>query len=239
MKFNKWTVGLAAVGVVSLASAAGADEQMSQVQTALSQTTLSGYVDAAAQWNPNTDYGPGLANRNAPAVPVSWPGNVPKYSFPQNDGFSLNAVDIALDKPEDSSQWSAGYHVEMMYGQDAVGVGIGSANASGFNATIRQAFIRLHTPIAGNGIDWQIGVWDSIIGYESNSDPLNPNYTRSYGYTIEPTTFTGVLGTYKVNDMLSFSGGVANDEFANSFVAGNSFESEKAYLGSISLTAPD
>ena len=56
MKFNKWTVGLAAVGVVSLASAARADEQMSQVQTALTQTTLSGYVDTAAQWNPDTDH---------------------------------------------------------------------------------------------------------------------------------------------------------------------------------------
>jgi hypothetical protein len=41
MKFNKWTVGLAAIGVVSLASAARADEKMSQVQTALSNTTLS------------------------------------------------------------------------------------------------------------------------------------------------------------------------------------------------------
>ena len=49
MKFNKWTLGLAAVGVVSLASAACADEKMSQVQTALSNTTLSGYVDTAAQ----------------------------------------------------------------------------------------------------------------------------------------------------------------------------------------------
>src|SRR5882672_6408166 len=48
MKFNKWTLGLAAVGVVSLASAARADEKMSQVQTALSNTTLSGYVDVAA-----------------------------------------------------------------------------------------------------------------------------------------------------------------------------------------------
>ena len=51
MKFNKWTVALAAVGVVSLASAARADEHMSQVQTALSNTTISGYVDASAQWN--------------------------------------------------------------------------------------------------------------------------------------------------------------------------------------------
>ena len=55
MKFNKWTMGLAAIGVVSLASAARADEtatKMSMVNTALSNTTLSGYVDTAAVFNP-------------------------------------------------------------------------------------------------------------------------------------------------------------------------------------------
>ena len=42
MKYNKWTLGLAAAGVVSLASAARAEEaqkQMSQVLTAVSSTT--------------------------------------------------------------------------------------------------------------------------------------------------------------------------------------------------------
>jgi Putative beta-barrel porin-2, OmpL-like. bbp2 len=238
MKFNKWTVGLAAVGVVSLASAARADEQMSAVNTALSQTTLSGYVDTAMQYNPGTD------NRGA----ATYPGHVPGYSFAKDDGFSLNAVDVALDKPEDSSQWAAGYHIEAMYGADAVGIAPGAVSASSGGTTttttvsqvaLRQAFIRLHTPVGGNGIDWQIGVWDSIIGYESNSDPLNPNYTRSYAYTMEPTTFTGILGTYKVNDEVSFSAGIANDEFVNSSVPGNTFESGKAYMASVSLTAPD
>src|ERR1700734_2053445 len=51
MKFNKWTLGLAAVGVVSLASAARADEKVSQLNTALSNPTLSGYVDVGAQYN--------------------------------------------------------------------------------------------------------------------------------------------------------------------------------------------
>jgi len=53
MKFNKWTLGLAAVGVVSLTSAARADEtKISQVQTALSDTTLSGYVDVLPNSTP-------------------------------------------------------------------------------------------------------------------------------------------------------------------------------------------
>ena len=249
MKFNKWTVGLAAVGVVSLASVARADEQMSQVQTALTQTTLSGYVDTAMQWNPGTD-----GNQTSAATDFSGRtgqqfGNIPHYAFAKNDGFSLNAVDIALDKPEDSSAWAAGYRVEMMYGANAVGVPLTGVQDSagdvvGSSATVRQAFIRLHTPIVGNGIDWQVGVFDSIIGYESNSDPLNPNYTRSYGYTIEPTTMTGVLGTYKVNDEISFSGGIANVDgglgaITPGFTKTTVFEDNDTYMGSVSLTAPD
>jgi putative OmpL-like beta-barrel porin-2 len=240
MKFNKWTVGLAAIGVVSLASAARADEQMSQVQTALTQTTLSGYVDTAMQWSPGTD----SAFFDGP--------NIPHYSFAQNDGFSLNAIDIALDKPEDSSAWAAGYHVELMGGPDSVGVPLTDSDEDTVgDLAIRQAFIRLHTPVGGNGIDWQIGVWDNIIGYESNSDPSNPNYTRSYGYTIEPTTMTGILGTYKVNDMLSISAGIADVDGglgsitpvsagANGNIgSANEFESDKSYMASATFTAPD
>jgi hypothetical protein len=229
MKFNKWTVGLAAIGVVSLASAARADEKMSQVQTALSNTTLSGYVDVAAQWSPGTDSGP-----------ANHAGNLPAYAFSKNDGFSLNAVDIALDKPMDESPWASGYHVELMFGPDATPASLGPNSTI---ANIRQAYISLRTPV-GNGIDWKVGVFDTIIGYESTSDPLNPNYTRSYGYSIEPTTHTGVLATYKVADVLSVSAGVADSSnVANPLTAPingtSTYESQKTYLGSIVLTAPD
>ena len=51
MKFDNWTVALAALGVVSLTSAAKAEEQPSSVITAVASTTLSGYVDTSAHWN--------------------------------------------------------------------------------------------------------------------------------------------------------------------------------------------
>src|ERR1017187_1423498 len=235
MKFNKWTVGLAAIGVVSLASAARADEKMSQVQTALSNTTLSGYVDVAATWRPGTDSGPG----GGP--------NIPAYSFAKNDGFSLNAVDIALDKPMDESPWASGYHVELMFGPDATPASLGPNSTI---ANIRQAYISLRTPV-GNGIDWKVGVFDTIIGYESTSDPLNPNYTRSYGYSIEPTTHTGVLATYKVADVLSMQAGIADTSNVGFGVAPAVFgvapavngratyETQKTYMGTLALTAPD
>ena len=245
MKFNKWTLGLAAIGVVSLASEAREDEKMNALQTALSNTTISGYVDVSAQWNLGSQHGLyGLV------------GNTPGYSYGginKADGFNLNAVDIAFDKPKDESPWAAGYHIEMMFGPDnpakpTVGT-VGGVNTGpilnqilGPFGTLRQAYVVLRTPI-GNGIDWKIGVFDTIIGYESTSDPLNPNFTRSYGYSIEPTTHTGILGTYKINDIITIQAGVADSSNVGTLVqpinGRAAYETQKTILGAIALTAPD
>jgi len=219
MKFNQWTLGLAAVGAVSLASAVNADE--AKVQTALSQTTLSGYVDVAAQYNPgNNNYGAG--EYIAPGV------NNTKI-----DNFSLNDVDIALDKPEDDSPWASGYHVEVNYGTDVVGYDTYTVNNQDYGL-LRQAYITLRTPV-GNGIDWKVGLFDNIIGYEGNTDGANPNYTRSLGYYTEPTTYLGTYGTYKINSVITVQAGVAN-----SYTAVDNAQSTtaKSYLAAISLTAP-
>jgi len=36
-------------------------------------------------------------------------------------------------------------------------------------------------------IDWKVGVFDTIIGMKVDLGN-NPNFTRSYGFNIEPTT---------------------------------------------------
>jgi hypothetical protein len=248
MKFNKWTVGLAALGVVSLASAARADEKMSQVQTALSNTTLSGYVDTSIQWNPSGGQSVApVAFQNSPQGIVGSPAATSSKA----NNFNLNVVDLALDKPMDESPWASGYHVELWFGQDATTLGTSGQNsvlsnngggALGNDVAIRQAYIALRTPI-GNGLDWKIGVFDSIIGYESTSSPLNPNYTHSYGYSMEPTTLTGLLVSYKFCDVLSVSGGIAdsvgpvmNDQSTHTI--GGSSDSFKTYTGAVTLTAP-
>ena len=231
MKFNKWTLGLAAVGLVSLTYAAMAEDTSSTVLTALSSTTLSGYVDTSAQWN--------LGTGNA---------NNPPYSFgggDKADGFNLNVVQLSLDKPLDESEWSAGYHVDLWMGPDANALG---SQSTGFGSDfgIRQAYIALRTPI-GNGIDWKLGVFDTIIGYESLTSANDPNYTRSYGFTIEPTTHTGIVGTYKLSDLASVTAGIANTigpvinnrAFNGGGAAdGNLAESSKTYMASAALTAP-
>jgi len=47
MKLNKWTVALAAAGLVSLGQNAQAEEAGNAVMTAFSKTTLSGFVDTS------------------------------------------------------------------------------------------------------------------------------------------------------------------------------------------------
>lgn len=241
MKFNKWTLGLAALGVVSLASAASAaDETVNTVATALASTTISGYVDTSAHWNPGT------GNANVPAYAFNSPSKA--------DGFNLDAVKVSLNKALDESEWAAGYHIDLMFGADANALGstpIGGLAGTDF--AIRQAYVTLRTPI-GTGIDWKIGVFDSIIGYESIDAVNNPNYTRSWGFTLEPTTHTGILGTYHLSDLVSIAGGVANTTgpiIGGASVGGSLLpvstgraqpfkaESYKTYLASIALTAPD
>lgn len=230
MKLHKWTVGLAAAGIVTIPSLMQAQE-VNMVRTVAEGTTLTGYVDVAAQWNLGT------GNINKPGYAYSTTGGGSK-----GDGFNLNVVDLVLDKPLDETPWAAGYHVELGFGPDAGTLATDSTFGNAGDFSVRQAYVALRTPI-GNGIDWKIGVFDTIVGYESTSGPNNPNYTRSYGYTIEPTTHEGILGTYRICDFASVTVGVANT-FGPAvgsravFADPSRSEYSKTVMAAVTLTAP-
>jgi len=233
MKFNKWTLALASAGIVSLGSVAQAEEQHS-VMTALQSTTLSGYVDTSASWWFGTQ---------SKGANLGLPGRVFDQADKQ-DGFNLNAVKLSLEKPlGDEKNWSAGYKADLIFGPDAIAYGtrlsqgLGTGNADEFS--IKQAYVALRAPV-GNGLDIKMGVWDTIIGYEFFDSASNPNYSRSYGFGLEPLQHTGLLASYKVSDMFSISGGVANSQGLNSSINDkNGIESKKAYMGAISITLPE
>jgi len=241
MKFNKWTMSLAALGVVSIGSPVRAVETNAPVylETAVSGTSISGYVNTSGQWNVGNN------------------GQLPGYGYGTSDnaskadGFNIDAVEVTISKQLDDSQWASGYNFTTVYGQDAAVVGRGFAESSGnnsFGATIKDAYVELRAPL-GNGLDIKAGVFDTLLGYEVFDAGSNPNYTRSYGYQIEPTTHTGVLLAYSFFDWLSAQAGVGNttidsnaafDRNGTGYGAGNStIESKKAYYGSVALTAPN
>jgi len=243
MKFNKWTLGLAAVGAVSMASAVRADEapKLVPLETAVSSTVISGYVDVAAQYNPGN---PGATS----------PNNIPAKAYNQPiglnpakvDSFSLNNVTVSLDKPLDESKWASGYHVDLNAGMDAITPLTYGNNSSygngGGTVGVRQAYVAMRTPL-GNGIDWKMGVFDGVTGYEGNTWYTNPNYTRSYGYAVNPASQEGFIGSYKVMDSLTVQAGIANridGVTGNGFGNGTSVGlSSHNYIFTAALTAPD
>lgn len=228
MKVNKWTMSLAALGLISIPAVASADEndKMNHVWTSLTSTTIKGYVNTSMHWDPGT------GNANPPPF---------AYNAGKQDGFNLNAVKVSIEKPLDEAQWAAGYTFDMIMGPDAMtyGTTVDSAGDSSSFA-IKQAYVALRAPV-GNGLDFKVGVFDTIIGYETFDAGSNPNYTRSWGFTIEPTTHTGVLMSYQVNKSISFSGGIANTvgPVINSRANPPKAESYKTYMASTALTAPE
>ena len=239
MKMNKWTVGLTALGVVSLASAVRAEEKMNAVQTAMSATTLSGYVDTSAQFNP----GPG-ASRNVPGyyLNADLNGNG-QYA----NGFNLDVVGLTVEKALTDAEWDAGYKVDLWMGPYANTLNTASSSSFGTSLqdfAIKQAYVALRVPV-GTGLNLKMGVFDSPIGYESIVSGANPNFTRSYGCSIEPSTLTGILGSYQVCEMVKLTAGIADTYGAqiNQRIAdesgGTKPPSFLTYMGAVQVKAPE
>ena len=230
MKLNQWTLGLAAAGVVSLASAVQAEEAANQVMTAVSATTLSGYVDTSIIWRPGTATAGGATTG---AGAFTGPG--------KQDGFNVNVIKLRLEKALDESEWAAGYRAELLFGPDATAYNT-SFNAAGFeDFSIKDAYVNLRAPI-GNGLDIKIGSYSCLMGYESFEAGDNANYSRSYAWQSEPTQHTGILASYKVSDSVTLKAGAANTYGAGIGVRtakSTRDESRKTYMASMVLTAPE
>ena len=177
---NKWTVALAIAGIVSMSSIASAQEAENQVLTAVSGTTISGYVDTSMNWQFGAD--------------KTSAGRVNDSADSQN-GFNLNSVKIGIGKAleEDASIWAAGYQADFRIGPDARMYR--NTFGAGDEFAIQNAYVDLRAPI-GNGLDFRFGVFESIIGYESSDSYENPNFSRSYGFSLQPRQNVGGLISY-------------------------------------------
>jgi hypothetical protein len=231
MRYNAWTLALISAGAVSLPAVAHAEESTNAVATAISATTISGYVDTSAQWN----FGTGNGN-----LPIYTPNGVPGTT--KADGFNLDSVAVTLNKPPGEGDWGAGYNATLWFGPDAVGFNNSFGSSAG-DFSLVDAYVELRAPI-GNGLDFKLGTFAEPLGYEVYQTGNNPNYTRSFGYEIEPTQLTGMIMAYQFSPALSANAGIANSWSAGinnrAFAPqGPKAESYKTYLGSLTLTAPD
>jgi hypothetical protein len=198
MNHNAWTLALIGAGVVSLPAVASAEEHTNNVLTALSTTTISGYVDTSMQWNPGT------GNQN---LPQYTPNGAPSGS--KADGFNLDVISLTISKPPGEGDWTAGYNATLLFGPDAVGFNTAPGVGATSDFSLIDTYVELRAPV-GTGLDFKLGTFASPLGYEVYQTGNNPNYTRSYGYEIEPTQLTGLLVAYQVTPALSANAGIAN-----------------------------
>ncbi|MBU4343118.1 MAG: porin [Candidatus Omnitrophica bacterium] len=126
----------------------------------------------------------------------------------KSDSFTLHMVELSLEKPL-TEENLVGFRFDLNFGKDANVTAPADTDGSD-EFDVQEAFVQLRAPV-GNGIDFKIGKFVTLLGAEVIEAPLNYNYSRSFlfGYAI-PFTHTGLLSSYEVNDTFSFSAGIVN-----------------------------
>ena len=128
------------------------------------------------------------------------------YSFasPGNNSFTLDHIGLSLARPLEDYLLDSGFRFDVWVGPQASD--LGTSDGSEGSLSIRRAYIDLRLPWinpldwdlseVGSSIDLRVGTFDSLLGYESPDPVENPHYTRSWGYTIQPTLHTGFLAVF-------------------------------------------
>ena len=228
MKMNKWTMALAAAGVVSLPSVAQAQEAAAGADALAASTTLTGYVSTSYSMDGTTENG----TSGSTSPQGYW------RSGEDLNRFSLDVVSLTLASAQGAGEYATGYTVQLWAGDAAGDIGTNESGATADASTVElmQANIDLRLPV-GNGLDLKVGQMATVVGAEVYDYDSNSFFTRSFGFAVEPTHHTGILASYQLTDDLSVSVGLANGTTA---AATNQSDSgTKVLLTSVSYTTPD
>ena len=242
---------LAAVASLSLADSApeaSAQDTKKMVQNNFVETDqkgikLSGYVDAGYSYN-FTGTTPQRSQVNSRFLGDST----------QKGDFNLYAVKIALEKAMTSeNKAQAGFRADVMIGEDAqmlinrgqpYDAGGSSANGN-YNGQVNsnalfleQAYAEIRAPL-GNGWDFKVGKFVTILGYEVIERPANMNITYSQLWqNAFPLTYIGVLSSYRFDDYLDAKLGVVNGSNSDNNTTVNGNSDGVALLAALNVTAP-
>ena len=218
MKMNKWTMALAAAGVVSLSSVAQAQEAVAGANAVAASGGLTGYI--------STSYT--LREDNA---------NDGTFRGDQGDGYSLDVVDLKWASAQGAGEYATGYTVELWAGPAAGDIQTNNDGTTDGTVELMQANIDLRLPV-GSGLNLKVGQFGTVVGREVYNYNENAFFTHSYGFAVEPTHHTGILADYQLTDDISVSLGVAGD--TTSAQTNNGLgDGSSAYLYSVGYTVPD
>lgn len=152
--------------------------------TALAQIRLSGYVE--------TSYS--VSTRPSRSVIVG------RLFDRLNDQFMLNALKISLDKPYASSRLDAGFHTDILFGQNATPIQ-STGLRLGDQGDLTQLYVVLNVPTPnGHGVQFRVGKMVSLLGVETLDPVRNPVWSMGYQAAfVENATSTGLDVNYRIN----------------------------------------
>jgi len=194
---------------------------------------LSGYVDAGYSYNFNSSSKSGVTGRFG-------------SDEASRGDFNLYAVKLALEKamtPENKAQ--AGFRTDVMIGEDAyylanryssVNQGDNVSQNSNY-LFLEQAYVSIRAPV-GNGWDFKVGKFASILGYEVMERPANMNTTYGLLFDAMPLYYTGVLSSYKFDDYIDAKLGVVNGSNSDNNTTTSGGGDGCSVLAALNVTAP-
>jgi len=120
----------------------------------------------------------------------------------QQNTFTLNALALVLDKPYDPAKFSAGFHTEVLVGQDATVIQSNGFFNPTIPADVPHLYVTLNVPTAsGNGLQFKVGRIPTLLGLEVIETYANPNWSEGNQFIyVENFTATGLSVETKFSD---------------------------------------
>ena len=206
------------------------------VETAQKGVKLSGYVDAGYSYNFTA-----AGNQS----PQKVAGRFGSDTAARGD-FNLYAVKLALEKAlTEENKAQAGFRADVMIGEDAsylidrtqpITVGNNTQQDSS-QLFLEQAYVEIRAPL-GNGWDFKVGKFVSILGFEVIERPANMNVTYGLLWQSLPLYYTGVLSSYRFDQYLDAKLGVVNGSNSDNNTTTSLQGDGCAVLAALNVTAP-
>jgi hypothetical protein len=194
---------------------------------------LSGYVDAGYSYNFNSSSKSAVTGRFG-------------SDEASRGDFNLYAVKLAFEKAMSAeNKAQAGFRTDVMIGEDAyylanrrtrVNWGDNTSQNSNY-LFLEQAYVSIRAPV-GNGWDFKVGKFASILGYEVMERPANMNTTYGLLFDAMPLYYTGVLSSYKFDDYIDAKLGVVNGSNSDNNTTTSGGGDGCSVLAALNVTAP-
>ena len=136
---------------------------VNHVESALAGFKLSGFAEVSYAYSDQSSGDSAIVGR--------------LYDRFQNH-FMLNALAIVLDKAYDPAKFSAGFHAEALFGQNANLIKSGGFEL-GEQGDVPHLYVTLNVPTAsGNGLQFKVGRIPTLLGLEVIETISNPNWSE-------------------------------------------------------------